>query len=338
MKPVLLIGDSPVGDSPYISSYIEILENNNIPYELVYWNRHLDSIKQLPGNYIPYNCYTEIMYPNWKKMIKIWGFARFAKKQMQSKRYAYVVVFTIAHAVFMYSTLKKYYKGKYIFDIRDYSPMCDVEFIKKIITKLIEYSSFTAVSSAGFLRWLPKGAKFRYVIAHNTKKEMIKKYSEAEEPIKAQWNKDNISILTIGQIRDVDANTTIMEAFKDEKTIKIVFAGYGFATETLKEYAKQHHINNVYFTGKYIKDDEESIVRKHQFMNTFLNSDINSDTLMSNRFYLSVLMRKPLITNKGSFQASLAEKYGLGVVLNCNDNFVEKIKKYMRDFDEEKYN
>lgn len=53
MKKILLIGDSPVNDSPYIQSYIEVYERNGIAYDLLFWNRHLDSTEELPDNNIP---------------------------------------------------------------------------------------------------------------------------------------------------------------------------------------------------------------------------------------------------------------------------------------------
>lgn len=337
MKKVLLIGDSPLSDSPYIMSYMEVLEQNNIPYDLLFWNRHLDSTELLPGNYIPYNRFTDNKYPFWKKVIKINGFARFVKKHLATNEYCYVVVFTIANAVFMSSVLRKRYKRRYVFDIRDHSPLCKIGIIQRIIDRLVENSSFSVVSSAGFLHWLPKGDKYRYIVAHNTTMGMIDKYIERNNAITPNITKDVLSILTIGQIRDYNANVKLMEALKKEKLIRMVYAGYGLASDDLIKYAKEHHVDNVNFTGRYKKSEEESIVMEHHMINGFMNRDINSDSLMSNRFYLSVLMRKPLIVRKGSYQAELVERYGLGVVLDEVDNFVDRIIKWWQDFDGIKY-
>lgn len=181
MKSVLIIGDSPLSDSPYIQSYIEILEQNGIPYDLLFWNRHLDSTEQLPENYIPYNRFTDNKYPFWKRLFNIHKFACFAGKWMSKNDYAYVVVFTIAHTIFMSHSLNKQYHKKYVFDIRDYSPLCKIGYFRKRLERIIGNSAFTVISSSGFKRWLPKGDKYHYVIAHNTTKEMINKYINSQE-------------------------------------------------------------------------------------------------------------------------------------------------------------
>ena len=193
-KKILLVSAAPVNYAPYIRSYMEVYERNGIDYDLLFWNRHMDATDGLPGNNIPYNNLTDDKYPYWRKVLKIWGFARFANRQMRKNDYAYVVVFTIAHVVFMYLTLKKHYKGRYIFDIRDHSPMCKVGVLRRIINHLIEHSAFTVVSSAGFLRWLPTGDKYHYVVAHNTTKGMIEKYID-NQVITPPYSLDNILIL-----------------------------------------------------------------------------------------------------------------------------------------------
>lgn len=167
MRKVLLIGDSPISMSPYILSYIEVFEKHNIPYELIFWNKTLEDVSQLPKEYIPYNYAHDNTMPSWKKIFKIYSFARFAKKHIREKDYAYIVVFTIAHAVFFHPFLEHKYKGRYIFDIRDHSPLCKIGFIRCVIKKLISDSAFTVLSSRGFLRWLPCVEEKKIVISHN---------------------------------------------------------------------------------------------------------------------------------------------------------------------------
>lgn len=336
MKKVLLIGDSPIGDGPYVGSYIEILEKNNIPYDLLFWNRHLVKIDSLPSNYIPYNCYTDIRYPSWRRVLKIIGFTRFAKRQMIKTDYAFIVVFTIAYTVFLNKALLKYYGGRYIFDIRDYSPIYGMKVFHNVVNKLIENSSLTVVSSAGFLKWLPRGDRYRYQVAHNTNLRMIKDYYEKRGEVFPSTD-DIISILTIGQIRDFEANSILLDRLKNIRRFKMVFSGVGVSSDSLKEYTVKNNIENAFFTGRYNKSDEVRIVSSHHMVNVFLNRDLNSDTLMTNRFYLSVLLRKPMISNEGSFQSELIKKYGLGVTLNEGDSFVDVIDEWWRNFNRESY-
>lgn len=334
-RKVLLIGDSIIADAPYIKSYIDVFEKYQIPYDLVFWNRYLDDMSSLPENYIPYNVYTNNFYPNWKKMLKIYGFYRFVKKILEKREYAYVVIFTIAHAVFFEKYLIKNYCGRYVFDIRDYSPMYAISFLRKRVENLIAKSAFTVVSSKGFLRWLPVVFRDKYRISHNVVSYNIDGYLNYSLLLQ---EKKTIKILTIGQIRDKVSNSCIIQSFLNDKNYNLIFAGSGIAVEALQKFAVKKCAKNVVFTGRYIKQEENTIVENSDMMNIFFSHDINSDTLMSNRFYLSVMFRKPMIVNSGCYQAELVEKFNIGVIVNKNEDVKEAVEKYWKKFNYEIYN
>lgn len=335
MNKILLIGDSPITDSPYIGSYIEVFNKSGIPYDLLYWNRHMDETSKLPSNYVTFDKFTDNSYPQWKRLWNIYCFTRFVRKYLRKHDYSYVVVFTIAHACFLAYYLRRKYHNRYVFDIRDYSPFCGVKYLKKIIFNLINDSAFTVISSKGFLRWLPQFPESKYIVAHNTNIESIlngfdtKPNSEINYPIK---------LLTIGQLRDYSSNSNIIERLGNDEDYKLVFSGSGLAEQPLKDFVIKTNVKNVSFTGRYKKEDEKKMVEACDMLNIYFNHDINSDTLMSNRFYLSVLHRKPMIVRKNTFQAELVELYGLGVVLDENDDFKKSIEQYVRTYDSEKYN
>ena len=338
MKKVLLVGDSPIADSPYINNYIEILKRNSISFDYLFWNRHLDDTDNLPDNFLPYNHYTDIKYPFWKKIIKIRGFANFANRCMREYSYSFVVVFTIAHAVFMYATLKKYYKGRFVFDIRDYSPMCGMLPSRLIITKLIDNAALTVISSEGFLQWLPKCERFTYVVDHNTTKEKVEAaFSFKESVISPYQNKQDLKILTIGQIAYYNSQVFFIDQLANKKGVTLSFIGSGPASAPLLQYVKENVIENVEFKGRYEKMQEISLVKPFDMINIWLKHDINADSCMANRFYLSVQQRKPMIVSKNSFQGLLCEKYGLGVVLDEGDVFVDKFKEWWDTFDAAQY-
>lgn len=337
MKKVLLIGDSPLGDSPYIRSYIEVMEQNNIPYDLLFWNRHLDKTEQLPGNYILYNRYTDNKYPYWKRLWNIWGFARFASRWMSKNDYAYVVVFTIAHAVFMSHTLQKKYNKNYVLDVRDYSPLCEIEYFRKRLERIIDNSAYTVVSSAGFLRWLPNSGAYRYVVAHNTTKSMLDTYIDAGCVTTIPSGGSELRILTIGQISYYDSQECFVNHFANCDGVTLSFVGAGPASEPLRRYVSEKEIKNVSFAGRYEKKDEVSIVKPYHMINIWLKHSLNADSCMANRFYLSVQLRKPMIVTKDSHQGKLCERYGLGVVLDENDDFAEKIRSWWSRYDAQQY-
>ncbi len=329
MKKVLLIGDSSINMSPYIRTYIEVFENNKVPYDFVYWNKLMDDTSQLPDNFIPYNSAHDIRSVGWKKVLKILGFARFAKRQMRHSKYSSVVVFTIAHAVFLYPYLCRNYKGRYVFDIRDHSPMCNLPLANLILERLIEGSAFTVLSSKGFLQWLPKGNEEKFVISHNTTIQALGANYDYSKPEK----KNELTVLTVGQISYLESQCHFVEQLGNTQGFSLQFSGAGPAVAGLKEFVSKHNYKNVIFTGRYDKKEEPEIVKTADFINIWLKSDINTDSCMANRFYLSALLRKPMIVHKGSYMAELCEQYGLGVILEEKDDFRSAILDWYNGFD-----
>ena len=102
--------------------------------------------------------------------------------------------------------------------------------------------------------------------------------------------------------------------------------------------AYESGVKNITFTGRYKKSDEEKIVSQCTVINNFTNRDINSDSLLSNRFYLAVAFRKPMIVRDGTYQAEIAKKFELACIIEDKDNLFDKICTFMRNFDIYKYN
>lgn len=334
-KKVLLIGPASLEEAPYIKPYINILQNEKIDFDFVFWNRKMDDVTHLPSNFIPYNKFTDNSYSNIKKIIKIFDFYKFTRNLLKHTEYSTIVIFTIQHAVFFENYLINKFTGNFVVDIRDNSPVLRIPFFKKKLKKLIKYSATTVISSEGFIKWLPKIEKGKYTISHNVSLENIKYYLDKNNDFFPNGRK---RILTIGAIRDFESNSFVIKQLANNSNFELQFAGSGLAVEKLQAYAKGLNANDVKFTGKYQKKDENNIVDKSDMINIYFNHDINSDSLMSNRFYLSAMLRKPMIVNDGCFQADQVRKYGLGVVIYEGNNMSQEILDYWRTFDSKMYN
>ena len=105
------------------------------------------------------------------------------------------------------------------------------------------------------------------------------------------------------------------------------------AYDLLKKYEVKKIYNNVKFTGYYPKKEEFSIVDGCDFMNIILPDDTLSRYLISNRFYLSLLRRKPMIVSSGGIQAEYVKEYDLGIIISSEDDIYSKIMIYARSFD-----
>lgn len=332
MRKVLLIGGASLNVSPYIYSYIEILEKNDIPYDYLYWNRE-DPEYNLPQNFFPYNNKCSKRTLKYKKISGTIGFYNYVKKHLKKNQYEFIIVFTIGVAILTQKLLSAY-NDRIVIDIRDYSPICKIKAINIVLRRVVNKSVFVAISSQGFKTWLPISNK--YVVSHNTRKNLVVENLCAIDGCFSR-NK-NVKILTIGQIRDYIPNERLISQLAFFPNMMMIVAGYGNTEEQLREYVRQNKVQNVKFIGRYNKKDEEGIVRDCDIINILTGNDINSNSLMSNRFYLSVLYRKPMIVTQNTYQADVVKKYEIGIVVGNNDDLYSAIMNYCENFEWEKYN
>lgn len=129
----------------------------------------------------------------------------------------------------------------------------------------------------------------------------------------------------------------LIENLKSSRNFALSFVGDGPVSNPLMEYVKENNIENVSFAGRYRKQEEMGIVNNYDFISIYLLNGLNADTCMANRFYLSAVMRKPMIVNNGSYQADIAKKYGIGIILDDVHSFEDTISEYIRNFDSEHY-
>jgi hypothetical protein len=328
MKIALIVpGDLVL--QPYTFYYTDILDCYNIEYEYIYFARDV----KLQGVFnnkktTPLGKKSSIETSNVYKIFSYYIFSKAVRRYLINNDFDYVFVFTLPNAIFLKSFLLKNYRNKFVFDIRDYSVMN--VFFKNSIEALVSNSLFTAISSKGFLTWLPN--KYNYVLSHNTAKRSLF-YSGYDDIC---LNLKSLKILTIGRIRDYSTNKRIIERLGNKKNIQIVISGVGFIKDALELYFDSKY-NNLTFTGSYKKNEELLIVNSASFLNLILPNDIASRTLMTNRFYLGVICRRPLIVSEKSYQSIIVEEFSLGIVLKSNDNLHDAIVEYVKNFDKKIY-
>lgn len=315
--------------SPYLQYYFNVFENNNVEYEVICRNRTGEKIIK-DNRLIVYNVPIRDDASIIKKFIDFLGFYRFVINQLKRKKYKGVIIFNITTAIFFCRFLSKKYKHNYIFDIRDYYSIYRYLIIRKITHRLLKNSAINCISSNGFREWLPNDVE--YIISHNININTIH-----ETSANFRKHENPVSIITIGIIRDYSSNLDIIKSLANDEKFKLTFVGYSIITPKLEEYVNRSNISNVVFQGKYLKENELNIIAKHDMMNIYLPNNILSNHLLTNRFYLSVLMKKPMIVNDGSYQAEQVSKYGLGIVLKKSDNFSISIKNYWDSLNAEEY-
>lgn len=308
---------------PYVDIYRKILDKQNISYDIITWCRdgkdEEDCVQfKLPkaGNSL-------------QKFLSYFSFASFLKKKILSNRYDKLIVFTPQTGIFISFFLKKYYKGKYIFDYRDLSIEQKL-FLKKPFLRLLDNSFANVISSPGFKRCLPKR---KYLLSHNFDVNVVRQAIGRRDEI-GFGSEEKIDVLTIGAIRDYSSNVQVLDALANKSRFNIRFVGKGDAAVLLEERCKKSGINNATFVGFYRKPEEAEYVKQATFMNIFYPRIITHDTALSNRFYNSLIYRKPMIVTKDTCQGDYVENYNVGVALRDCSNIESELTSFMKqDYD-----
>ncbi|MBP1594183.1 MAG: hypothetical protein H6Q12_1201 [Bacteroidetes bacterium] len=328
MKVAIVI-PSDINSAPYLQYYADVLKRKEIPYHFISWNRKGSNDSLQCENNIVYTLESAETMPLYRKYIDYLRFSVFVRKELESGNYEFVIVHTIQASLFLGKYLKKHFNNRYIIDIRDYSKLLTI--YKNRFHQYLKCSALNCVSSPGFLSWLPGDTEF--IVSHNLRSDSV-----CSDYKYVPFDKNNIRILTIGQLRDYSTNSRIIDAFGDKSAVLLLFAGNGNAKESLEELVLQRKYRNVLFTGRYKKEEENGIVKEADFINILLPTGVHDVNIMSNRFYLAVIHRKPMIVNKESIQARYVEKYRLGVVVKEQDNISEKLMQYIDLFDADIFN
>ena len=229
MKVALILATN-VEKSPYMQYYIDVYKEKNIDVEVILLNRD----KRVSNEEFPYKIHScDIIARETascvRKIYDYFRYSRFVRRILKQSDYSQIVVFTIANAVFLSYYLLSYYKKKYIFDIRDYSPL--VKYTVPIIRRLLNNSALNCFSSPGFRSWLPA---CDYVICHNARRKSLD-----EDIVNARdIDVENVKVLTIGQLRNFITNKMLMDHLGNKSRITIQFSGMGIAYDLLKKYNK----------------------------------------------------------------------------------------------------
>ena len=309
---------------PFVNIYTHNFDKYNIKNDIINWDKSGNE------NTCAYSYKGHTGNSSLSKLLGYWKFSRFVKKALIQGHYDRIIVFSSQIGIFCSLFLKKYYQSKYIFDFRDLS-IEQYSFMRRPFLRLLNNSYANVISSPGFKKCLPKGIK--YYISHNFVADNV---LNALAPKPQKLPQDPISVLTIGGIR-IDANPQIIEALGNKSGIKLDFVGRGAGANTLKDIVNGNDFKNVFFEGYYDKEEEGDIIEKATFLNIFYPDWISHKTAMSNRFYNSLIYKRPMIVTKGQIQGDYCEKYNVGLAIDTTIGLDQKLKDWLKNTNMEEY-
>ena len=314
--------------SPFVKKYTAVMNEENVPYEIVHWNR---SGVKMPDDDSNYTFSEQVdRYGRLSgKIIPFFKFRHFAKRIIKSKKYDKLIILTTQTAVMLPDILYGKYKNKYFFDYRDTS----YEYIKpykKFVDSIIEKSQFTAISSPGFKEYLTD--KKELTVAHNFQYDYYR--DRAKKCIKN--NSGKITLGYIGYLREYEYLIGFVEKFGNDERFDFHIHGSGDCLEKLKAFAEKYP--NVRVFGAYNECDKMDIVDSFDMIcYNYPHSFVNYPAV-ANKFYDGMIRKKPMFGNSETFSGMLIMQNGLGISLPENEeNITDKIYEYYRTFNETEF-
>ena len=324
MKKIALIVPNNIWVCPYLSIYTRLLDSMGVEYETISWNREGREESGIQFQYIE---------KSRNQFAILWSYlkyARFLKKTIKKNGYEKLVVFSPQVGLFLASFLAKRYKGSYIFDYRDLSVEQKPVFAKRL-KKVLSNSYANIISSPGFKKYLPTG--FDYLISHNFNVDIVKKaITEEAQPYEGK----NTLVLTIGALR-TDRNIEVMDTLGNVSGVQLSFVGKGVSAEFLENYSQSKGYKNVVFTGFYKKEDEPTIIKSHTLINIVYPLIPSHISALSNRFYNSLIYKRPMIVTLNTTQGDYARQFDVGLVVDDCNHLKDRIDEYRNNLDFQAY-
>lgn len=326
-KRVALILPGSIWYAPYVRIYTRILDEQKVNYAIISWNREGDDKPE--GFQYDVPCAKGHGSAGFKAYK---GYIKFIKKTVKEQKFDRIIVFGPQMTCMLSIYLLLHFRGRYMIDYRDLSIEQKPGF-KQLFAVMLKFSQANVISSPGFKRCLPKRD---YCLSHNFDVDAVKEAISKSIDGSFETSK-GIEVLTIGAIRDLSSNMEVVKALANRDGVKVNFVGKGGAADTIADYCKKEGVENVSFTGFYQKHEEAGYVKKATFMNIFYPRIITHDTALSNRFYNSLIYKKPMIVTSHTTQGEFAAENRLGVALESCNGLYDALNVFLEKEDYSEY-
>lgn len=326
---MLLIGFFGRTYMPYIQHYEDVLRQENVEYDACFFDRmeNCATTSKSLGFGTEYTFHHITTANSLSKLIPAFQYLAFVKKLINKNDYDKLIVFTTMPAVILGPTLWKRYKGRYIYDYRDYTYE-KYGFFARRVEKVIRNAAFSCFSSKGYLEYF--GGINNYLITHNITNESGV-VGNADD-LRA---KKSLCIGFLGYVRYYQLNIKLIEAFANDSKYSLQYAGSTFSDCDLESFCRQKGVHNVTFYGSYQNEQKPLLYSKVDLINSVYSLDSPEvKQAVPNRIYDAALFKKPIIVAKGTYLAAIVEKYGLGFQIDpFQDDIRAETESYIHSFD-----
>lgn len=303
-----------INNCPFLSKYTDILDKLDEPYKVIYWNRNINkSIINVirTKKHIEYQKYQNLLNPRWEKLFGFLRFKLFLNKEIRDCDK--LILLTTMSSILVVDKLWRY-KKNYIFDFRD--PSLERNMIFKMILKyIIKFSRFTCISSPAFTEILPKN---EYCISNNFRYKDIE-ISKREKFTFTKRNEGRINLVYFGAVREYEHICKQIELFAEDERFDVYYYGDGDSYSRVKSYADEKKYSNIHVMGRYCNDEKFKFLNDTDIINNHYPGDKDYPLCVSNKYYDSIIYKRPLLSNIGGIDAKNADSAGIGIALSLED-------------------
>lgn len=330
MVAIIFIGD--IKYCPYLNIYSAILQEAGVDYDFLFWNRTNNDCTELPDNYKAYQRSSRLKKNRLCKLKDFMGYRLWLKNRIFEKEYDKLILLSTLSGIILADIILKHYKEKYIFDIRDYSYEKIYPFYK-IEERLLNNSLLNCVSSAGFLKFLPKSAK--YLPVHNIagfddRERYCFKKKEYGKTLNVVWN---------GAVRYFNHQKKLIEKLGNDKRFTLFYYGSGAEFDDYQSFLSDKTYCNVYLMGAYENSEKSKILENADLINSSYEFSIETKYAMPNKFYDGIIYKIPQLVETHTYKCMEVEKRNLGIGLDVNEkNFADKLYDYYFSINEDEFN
>lgn len=320
--------------APYIHKYIDVLNDSDKKFEVIYWDRINKPDAPDAWNTHVFNYESDLSKNKFSKLADFLRFRKFVKNILKRRKYKKLIILTTLTGVSLVDELLKDYNGKYILDIRDYT-FEKVPIYKSIVSRLVKGSAFTVISSEGFKNFLPKSNK--YVIAHNFSYYDLDAFSTEKKASKSVTHPLNLGF--VGSIRHYNLDTEMIGIFNDDNKFHLTYHGDGPTYKKLKNYCYENNYN-VKFTGRFDIRQKYDLIEDIDIINAYYSEEKFANLYaISNKYYDALIYRKPILVNSNVFIGQKVKNNKLGFAIDIKEEDIKsKLYNDYLNFDFSEFN
>lgn len=320
MIRVLLLGFGKIAYMPYMNFYLDAIKDENVQFELIYWDRDGKPDADLPSRIsraYKFEAHLEEQLPFKKKLKYFARYRKFAMNVLKHNSYNKIIVLHTTPGLTLLDYLVRKYKGRYLLDFRDVS----YEYIpgyRKLVGILTRNSAMTFVSSDAFRKFLPTEENIFTI--HNYLEDSLN-----HKMIRKQFPRER-NVLRVsywGLVRQVDINKKLMDALGNDFRFELHY--YGRMQQDgreMEEYAYNKEYRNVFFHGAYMPVERYEFAKETDLIHNVYDCGHTTGNAMGNKYYDGIIFGIPQVCTEWSHMGDVISARKVGMVVSLEDNAI----------------